>query len=435
VNARVPRWRDGRVRGLGVEGDGAVLLENGSIVLARGVLPGERVRLDEIGTGKIRRARHVEVLEPSPERVVPPCAYASVCGGCPLMHASERIANETKSERVLRALRSPAPSLTSIPLSTPHTRLAYRRRARLAFVRGEAGLAIGYRADASRQVVDVERCIVLDPVLDALVAQLRARVGPHLVGSGELRLGARGDRGTLRIETRDPQPASLYTTLEALVREGVVAGAALLAGGASAAATFGERHEETRDGEGRTLRAPLGGFGQAHAEHNAALAQKALAAAEPDGARVLELYAGHGNFSLMLASRAASLVAVELDPDGAACLAHNLETYALKAQVITAEAAQASAKIPRGTIDVVLLDPPREGARDLMAPLVALAPRRIAYVSCSPESLARDASILVAAGYRLESVEAVDMFPQTSHVEVVARFACADRVASPRRQR
>jgi 23S rRNA (uracil1939-C5)-methyltransferase len=113
-------------------------------------------------------------------------------------------------------------------------------------------------------------------------------------------------------------------------------------------------------------------------------------------------------------------------------LKQNLETYGLHATVITAEAAAASSAIPRGTIDVVLLDPPREGARDLMAPLVALSPSRIAYVSCSPESLARDAAILVAGGYRLGAVEAIDMFPQTAHVEVVARF---ERVAArpPRR--
>lgn len=414
------------MRGLGVEGDGAVLLADGAIVLARGVLPGERVRLDEIGSGKVRRARRIEVLEASPERVTPPCAYASACGGCPLMHASERIANETKTDRVLRALRSVAPELASVSLAVPTHRLAYRRRARLAFVRSDAGLSLGYRADASRQVVDVERCVVLDPVLDALLSPLRARVGPHLVGSGELRLGALGERGTVRIETRDPQPPSLYTTLDALVREGVLAGAALLAGGASAA-WFGKRYEETRDGEGRGLRAPLGGFGQAHAEHNNALAEKALAAAAPNGARVLELYAGHGNFTLALASRAAAVTAVELDADATSCLKQNLETYGLPATVITSEAVAATSAIPRGTVDVVLLDPPREGARDLMAPLVALAPSRIAYVSCHPESLARDAAILVAGGFRLGSVDAIDMFPQTAHVEVVARF---ERVAA-----
>lgn len=425
--------REGLVRGLATEGDGAVLLADGSIVLARGVLPGERVRLDEIGSGRTRRARRVEVLEASAERVTPPCAYASTCGGCPLMHASERIADETKLERVRRAL-GPIAASEAITLETPVQRLGYRRRARLAFTQSDAGLAIGYRADASRAVVDVARCVVLSPTLDGLLVLLRARVGPHLRGAGELRLGTSGALGTVRIESRDPQPSSLYAALEALAADGSIAGAALLAGGATAPATFGARHEQTSDADGRALRAPLGGFGQAHAEHNRTLATHAIEDAAPDGARVLELFAGHGNFTLSLASRAHTLVAVELDAEATACLRANLESHGLAAKVITSEAASATAAIARGTIDVVLLDPPREGARDLMAPLVALAPARIVYVSCSPESLARDGAMLVAGGYRVTGLRAVDMFPQTAHVEVIARFERAGVAARPARR-
>ena len=149
------------MRGLAVEGDGAVPLADGTIVLARGVLPGERVRVEEISAGRVRRARRVEVLAPSKERVEPPCAYAARCGGCPLMHASAPLQRETKIDRVQRALGLPA-----VALESPVRQLGYRQRARLAFVRGDEGLAIGYRADASRNVVDVERCIVLGPVLD-----------------------------------------------------------------------------------------------------------------------------------------------------------------------------------------------------------------------------------------------------------------------------
>ncbi len=420
------------MRGLGSEGDGAVLLADGSIVLARGVLPGERVRVDDIGTGRTRRAARVEVLERSSARVEAPCVYASSCGGCPLMHASHALATEVKLERVRRALGSVAPGL-GIEIETPVQRLGYRRRARLAFVRREAGIAIGYRVEASRNIIDVERCLVLSPVLEALLEVIRARVGPHLQGAGELRLGASGDRGTLRIGTRDAQPAQLYTTLDTLAREGSIAGAALLAGGASAA-TYGAAYEETRDAEGRALKGPLGGFGQAHAEHNRALATHAMADLAPEAARVLELYAGHGNFTLSLAARAASLVAVELEPEAARCLESNLRAHELTAKVITAEAAQAVGTMRRGSVDAVLLDPPREGARDLMAPLVALAPSRVVYVSCCPESLARDAAMLVAGGFRVTSARALDMFPQTAHVEVVARFERAGvAVRAPRR--
>ena len=220
--------------------------------------------------------------------------------------------------------------------------------------------------------------------------------------------------------------------LESLVREGVVRGAALLAGGAGAA-IFGEAFEETRDAEGRALRAPLGGFAQAHAEHNRTLANHAVERVAPEGAHVLELFAGHGNFTLSIAQRAQALTAVELDADATRCLRENLETHQLRATVITSDSASATHALPRGSVDAVLLDPPREGARDAIAPLVALAPQRIVYVSCHPESLGRDASMLVAGGYRLASARAFDMFPQTAHVEVVARFERADARDRPKR--
>ena len=423
------RPREGVVRGLGTEGDGAVVLDGGAIVLVRGVLPGERVRIEEVGRGRVRRGRLLEIIEASSSRVEPSCPYAAACGGCPLMHASARLQRETKLDRVRRALSGVAGDL-SIELDSPAALFRYRGRARLAWANG----AIGYRADASRGVVDVARCAVLTPELDAALGLVRERLGARLAGAGEIRIGQASGRPTLALETRDPQPAALYATLADLVQGGALAGVALLAGGATAAATFGAGHEETTDADGRTLRVPLGGFGQAHAEHNRALAAAALDAAAPEGARVLELYAGHGNFTLGLAARAAAVVAVERDAAAAACLRFNLDAHGLEARVIADDSARAVAAIPRGTIDVALLDPPRDGARDAVAPLVALAPARIAYVSCDPESLGRDGRMLVAGGYRLAHVRALDMFPQTSHVEVVARFERAGVAARPSRR-
>ena len=419
------RALEGVVRGVGTEGDGAVVLADGSVVLTRNVLPGERVRIERVGRGHVQRGRLDAVLEPSPGRVAPPCVYAAQCGGCPLMIATPMLVAEIKRERVRRALG------VDVALENPSQQLGYRHRARLAFSRTDTRIELGYRAESTRSIVDVERCLVLSPILETGLEMLRARVAPHLSGAGEIRIAISRERPTLCIESRDAQLPALYTMLEALVHEGVIAGAALLAGGASAAATFGDRWSETRDFEGRTLRAPLAGFAQAHAEHNRALSAFAIDAAAPDGARVLELFAGHGNFTLALASRAETTTAVELDAEATRCLAHNLETNGAKARVITDDAARVCAAIRRGTIDVVLLDPPREGARDAMAPLVALGPSRIAYVSCSPESLARDAGMLVAGGYTMTRARAFDMFPQTSHVEVVSLFERAGVGARP----
>jgi 23S rRNA (uracil1939-C5)-methyltransferase len=402
---------------LSEEGEGRALSPDGRMVHVRGALPGERVRVDAVRPGRVPRAALLAVLTASPDRVEAPCAVVARCGGCPLMIASAAAQVEAKRARVAAALAEVAPGI-EIAIDTPHDRLAYRRRARLAFEGGR----IGYRGAAQHEVIDVDACVVLEPALAAALQTLRARVAPLLVGKGELKLGRAAGGATARIDATEAQPAGLYAALDAAVREGALAGAALWAGGASAPARFGVEHEEARDVDGRALIAPLGGFGQAHGAHNHALVSLALAWLAPEGQRVLELYAGHGNFSVPIAARATSLVAVELDGPASRCLEANLARHGLVAQVIAAEAGPAAARIKRGTVDRVLLDPPREGAREAIAPLVALRPERIVYVSCRPESLAADLGRLTAGGYHVTAARALDMFPQTAHVETVVRL-------------
>ncbi len=416
--------REGTVRAITEGGEGVVDVGGGLDVLAPGVLPGERVRVGDIVRGRKARARSVEIVAPSAERVAPPCALAGRCGGCPLMHASESLAARIKLDRARAALASVGGDAIEITIDTPERRLGYRRRARLAFARppGSARALVGYRAQASRDVIDVERCLVLDPDLSLALDAVRERLAPDLHGAGEIRIGV-GPRGaTARIETESPQPASLYRVLEAATRDGSLGGAALAAAGAGPV-MLGVEAESTDDAEGRPLAAPLGGFGQAHAEHNHGLGAYALAQAAPEGRRVLELYAGHGNFTLALAARAASVVAVELAATGAACLRANLERHGLRATVHTADAAAAARAVPRGSIDLVFLDPPREGAAAAIGPVAAIAPASIVYVSCHPESLAKDLGGLARAGYRARAARAFDMFPQTAHVEVVVALA------------
>ncbi|MFO0680761.1 MAG: RsmD family RNA methyltransferase [Sandaracinus sp.] len=407
--------REGVVRAITESGEGQIETAGG-IVLATGVLPGERVRLGEIARGRVLRAQQVEVLVASPERVPAPCVLAARCGGCPLMHASAALSARIKLDRVRAAL---APVIEGdagleITIDTPEARLGYRRRARLAF----AGGRVGYRAEGSRDVVEVERCLVLDPKLSLALDAVRAHLAPALTGAGEIRLGVGPRGGTARIDTPDPQPAALYRALEVACREGALGGAALAAAGA-APVVVGIDAEATEDVEGRALVAPLGGFGQAHATHNGRLGAYALALAAPTGKRVLELYAGHGNFTLALAARAARVEAIELDAAGTACLRTNLSTHGLQASVRSADAAAAARAVPPGSVDLVFLDPPREGAASTIGALRAIAPAEIVYVSCHPESLARDLAGLVRGGYRLRAARAFDMFPQTAHVEVV----------------
>lgn len=415
-----------RVERLGHDGDGSAAVDGGT-VFVRGALPGERVRLGPAWKdGSIRRALLEAIEEPSPDRVEPACPITATCGGCPLMIASESLELREKKALVERAF-SNAGLEVAVEIVGPAPMLAYRTRARLAF-RGKR--LLGYRAFGTRELVDVDHCAVLAPALDAALVALRATLAPTLVDEGEIHLGLGAHGAVVSVRSDGPQGAATFTALAGLVERGALGGAAIVAGGATAVTTYGDALEQAHDVDGRALTVPLGGFRQAHEGASAELARTVLAwsgldephPGEASPRRVLELYAGHGNFTLPLAARAASVVAVESAATSTAALAKNLATHGLRAKVVTADAADATAKEKRSSADVVVLDPPRAGARECIDALVLLRPPVLVYVSCDPRTLARDCAALVQRGYVLERVKAVNCFPRTASIEAVAKL-------------
>ena len=421
----LPRTLEGHVRGLGHDGDAVVETSSG-LVFAAGGLPTEHVRVEGITRdGKILRARHLQVLTPSPARVESPCAHAVRCGGCPWMHAAPALQQDTKRARVERALaRIPraGDEVAPIELVAPLASLGYRRRARLSWIRTGQGTVLGYRGRRTDTVVGVDRCVVLDPVLDAVLSVIRGSLVPLLPGTGELllALGMNG-RACLGIETPAPLTPALYEALVTLVDQGAIAGAMIRAAGATLPGVMGDPREWGQDIEGRALRGPAFGFSQAHGEMNARLGAAVIDAVPATSARVLELHAGHGNLTLALAARSERVRAVELSRPAAESLRENLDTHGLgaKVEVIIGDAAS---NIPDRGFDVVVLDPPRTGARPEMDAIRRLAPSRVVYVSCDPATLGRDLEPLAGAGYVLDHAVALDMFPQTAHVETVVRL-------------
>jgi 23S rRNA (uracil1939-C5)-methyltransferase len=140
------------------------------------------------------------------------------------------------------------------------------------------------------------------------------------------------------------------------------------------------------------------------------------------GTRVLDLYAGAGNFALPAAGRGAQVQAVERDPTAVAAGRANAGRLGLAVTFRCASVADALADVAADSVDAVILDPPRTGAPEAMASLAALRAPRVVYVSCDPATLARDLRALVASGYRVARVEPVDLFPQTYHIESVAEL-------------
>ena len=306
----------------------------------------------------------------------------------------------------------------------PARTLGYRTRARVHVEAKHERVRVGMFARRSNAPVVVDTCVVLDPILDraraALATWLEGAVGR---GEAQLDLGMPGEsrRAVLDLRWTGELPGAVFGRLERAVADGgELAGARIFAGAVRVPATIGDPTPFISGADGIPLRLAPGGFSQATEEGNAVLAARVteLARSLPPGACV-ELFAGAGNLTVLLA-RDREVVAVE--QDHAACVAAraNLEARSLSAHVVEADANAHS--IPRST-SLVVLDPPREGARAVAEALAARATKgrapAIVYVACDPPTLARDVKTLVDAGYAVRDVETFEMFPQTSHVETV----------------
>jgi 23S rRNA (uracil1939-C5)-methyltransferase len=167
-----------------------------------------------------------------------------------------------------------------------------------------------------------------------------------------------------------------------------------------------------------------GGFAQASEEGAIELARRVAALVEPAEKRVVELFAGSGTLSVLLAKSARSFVGVEIDKEAHASAKANLDARGITAKLVCSDAEAYS--IP--ACDVVVLDPPRSGAKGAVEKLLTARPKRIVYVSCDPATLARDVARLRTGGYVLTAIETIELFPQTSHVETVV-------VLEPRKKR
>lgn len=405
------------VEHLAPSGEAVARLDDGRTVRVAGALPGERVRLHVTGQG----AALVEVLAPSPDRVTPRCAVIDACGGCEWQHLSADAQHRARLDHVRRAL---PPALRDQAIAWHPAPLAYgyRTRARLAWARRGARVLLGFRTRGARQVIDVGSCVVLDPRLDAALGTLHevlAGVGPE--GEVAVALG-QGGRPVASIH-----PARLgespWGAADALVARGF-AGAALWVPGATAPAVAGDPRPVVRGADGAPLVLAPDGFAQANEALNADLAKHVVAQAEPAGRAVVELYAGAGNFTVLLAATASKVTAVESDRAACAALRANVSARGLGNVVVREEPAERGVATARG--EVVVLDPPRTGARDVCAAIAQGPAKRVVYVSCDPPTLGRDLAAL-APGYGLAALDAFEMFPQTPHVELVATLVRSRR--------
>jgi 23S rRNA (uracil1939-C5)-methyltransferase len=426
----------GQVAGLTHAGEGVV--HGGKTAFVAGALPDERVRFRR--TRRHRQhdeAELLEVLEPSAARVVPRCAHFGVCGGCVLQHLEPQAQLAAKDAELRDALTRVArvtPQRWLAPLAGPPW--GYRRRARLGakFVRKKGTVVVGFRERAAPYVAQLAHCEVLAPPAGALIAPLAAlltqlTIREH-VPQIEVAVADNAIALVLRI-LRAPEDADLALLADFVSRHGVRL--FLQPGGLDSVHELG-----IEGGSGapplhyRLARFALEiqfaptDFIQVNGAVNESLVSRAVELLALDSSSVvLDLFCGLGNFTLPLARSAAHVVGVEGDDSlvqrARANARHNRIGNADFHSADLAAAPQAEAPWLRHAYTHVLLDPPRTGARALLATVAQLAPARVLYISCHPGSLARDLGVLVHEhGFALAAAGVVDMFPHTAHVESLA---------------
>ena len=394
-------------------GDGIAQGPDGPLYAPQ-MLPGEVITGNILGD----QFTGIRIVTPSVHRVRPPCIHARTCGGCMMQHASDAFVADWKQGIVQAALQAQGISTLFRPLVTspPNS----RRRATLAARRTKGGGLLGFHARGSDTLVAIPGCQLLHPDLIASFPALEALVKAGGTRTVEMQLTVtRSLSGTdVMVTGGKPADAAMQMDLARLIE---AHGLARLTWNGEIVALRTMPMQRF----GRSLVAlPPGAFLQATAEGEAALLQ-AIALAIGSARKVVDLFAGVGTFTLPLAERA-EVLAVEGEAqmmaavDKAARGTDGLRRVTVQTRDLFRRPLEADEF--KG-YDAVVIDPPRAGAEAQMRTLAQSKVPVIAAVSCNPATFARDARILMNAGYKLDWVQVVDQFRWSPHVELAARFS------------
>jgi 23S rRNA (uracil1939-C5)-methyltransferase len=439
-------------------GGDAVGRHQGRAIFVPGGLPDERVRVRlERERKNYARATLLDVLQPSPDRVAPPFPDLAESGGFQWQHIAYPAQLHWKTH-IVRQLMQRFGQFIEPPvrpmIGMPEGSDPWRYRTVAQFAISPDG-AIGFRRENSHDVLDMPTCPLVHPALDALYQQvrqwMRTRWGTDAARYTErftLRVAANppdaspngersGDNGLLAIEARGASAFADVSDIAAFAETMLaeipgLAGVALLGlAGTRGRVVAGVDHlyEQVL---GKTFRITAGSFFQVNPTQTPTLVREAQAAAQlsPTDA-LLDGYSGVGLFSLILADDAAHVSAIESQPSSVADARASATLNGVRNITITEgmlERVLGGMHPRRQRADVVLVDPPRAGCLPrALREIQRLAPRTFVYVSCDPATLARDLRAMCENGYWLASVQPVDMFPFTAHIECVA---CCQRIGS-----
>lgn len=433
------------IESLGSHGEGVGHLE-GYTLFVDGALPGETVEVQMTQRHKrYGRAELLAITEVSPYRVEPPCRLFGTCGGCQLMHLSYAQQLEIKRQRVVDALqRIGKIKGIDVPACLPSPApLAYRNKIQLPVRQGKADLAIGLYARSSHTLVEVDACPIhctlgdtIYQKVSALIKQSGIKAYDPETGQGELRhlliksavhtqqvlvilvTHLESQRKTLPLAKTIMEQCPLVKGVVQNINsknDNVILGTNyhLLAGSGHIQEALGDL----------LFKVSPASFFQVNPDQALRLYAKAVEFAGLTGDEtVLDAYCGVGTLSLFFAKHVKKVIGVECVREAIVDAKENALLNDVRNASFVCQAAEIYIRsLP--AVDVVVLNPPRKGCDPVvLQELERLRPKTIVYISCDPSTLARDLAHLVGSGYHLEEIQPFDMFPQTAHVECVAKL-------------
>ncbi|HEV8672912.1 MAG TPA: 23S rRNA (uracil(1939)-C(5))-methyltransferase RlmD [Methylomirabilota bacterium] len=429
----------------------------GFVLFVPGGVPGDRldVRLVQVRP-RFGRVQIERIVTPSAVRTEAPCPYFGRCGGCRLQHVRYEAQLEFKQRQVAECLArlgglGPAETVPLRPILGAPEIFGYRNKMEFTFAEAGGAAIVGlHEAERYDAILDIERCLIQSETMNAVLAEVRAfvrqtgwRVYRQESEEGLLRfLVLREGRATgeamVNLVTASPDVATARALADRLrARCPQVASVVLNVNPKKAAVAVGVEEHPIAGNE--RIREQLGGiefaisansFFQTNTRQAERLFGIVAEYAELHGREVVfDLYSGTGAISLLLARQARAVYGIELVPAAIEDATRNAAANGIaNCTFLSGEVRHVLPELMRqGTrAEVVVADPPRAGFHPkALRAVVALAPARIVYVSCNPATLARDLAVLRAGGYALKTVQPIDMFPHTPHIEVVARLDAA----------
>ncbi|MDM0867992.1 23S rRNA (uracil(1939)-C(5))-methyltransferase RlmD [Clostridium perfringens] len=437
----------------GYEGEGIAKIDNKYPIFIEGALKGEKVKVRIVKVNKnFAYGKLMEVLEASEERVNPPCAIYKRCGGCKLQHASYKAQLDFKWDRVkdcVSKIGKLDPTIVKYPLGMENP-WRYRNKVQLpiGLINGE--VKIGFFAPRSHDIIDMESCLIQDEIGDKVVKLTREwiekfNIRPYNV-DGEydekgvvrhimIRRGFTTNEVMVVLVTNGENLPHKEEFVDLMVKnipgiksviQNINSKKTNVILGLESKTLWGEDTISDYIGDFRFNISPLSFF-QVNSIQTEVLYGKALEYANLTGnEEVFDAYCGTGTITLFLSQKAKKVYGVEIIPqaiDNAWINAkenkvENVEFFVGESEVVIPDLINKGVKA-----DVVVVDPPRKGCdKKLLDAITNIDAKKIVYVSCDPSTLGRDLQVLEENGYKTLEVQPVDMFPNTSHIENVAKL-------------